>query len=144
MPAAEFIPAARSYDGTRWRHMGRSRLGIDCVGLVLLAAREVGHAVEDVASYRRGANGYDVVREIAARTVRADLAAPAEGDILLFRDGLYPCHCGILGRRHGVWSLIHAHAKRGRVLEEPFEPHWRSLATHAFALPEPRSLRELR
>jgi cell wall-associated NlpC family hydrolase len=133
---AEFIAAARGFDGVTWRHIGRSRLGIDCVGLVLLAARQAGHIVEDVPSYRRGANGYDVVREIAARTVPANLTAPAEGDIILFRDGLYPCHCGVLAREHGAWSLIHAHAKRGRVLEEPFDPHWRALATHAFALPE--------
>ena len=140
----EFIAAARRYDGSRWRHMGRSCLGIDCVGLVLLAARDIGHQVDDVPSYRRGANGYDVVREIAARTVPARLAEPAEGDIILFRESLYPCHCGILAREHGApgdapfWSLIHAHAKRGRVLEEPYEPHWRGLATHAFALPERR------
>ena len=35
-----FVAAARGYVGVPWRHLGRSRTGVDCIGLVLLAARE--------------------------------------------------------------------------------------------------------
>ncbi|TSD86026.1 hypothetical protein FFK22_024725 [Mycobacterium sp. KBS0706] len=130
------VDAARCYLGVKWRHIGRSRFGIDCVGLALLAARDMGHAVEDVAEYRRGAHGYDVVREIAARTQPASLAELREDLIILFRDGIYPCHCGILGTNaQGAWSLVHAHAKAGKVVEDPYAA-WAAKATHAFALPD--------
>jgi hypothetical protein len=122
--------------------MGRSRFGIDCVGLALLAARDIGYAVEDVTEYVRGAHGYDVVREIAARSRPASLVELRDDLIILFRDGIYPCHCGILGTSPEgapgaapAWSLVHAHAKAGKVVEDPFDG-WAGKATHAFALPD--------
>ncbi|KGM34771.1 NlpC/P60 family protein [Inquilinus limosus] len=129
------VEAARGYLDVKWRHMGRSRFGIDCVGLVLLAARDLGHLVEDVPEYVRGAHGYDVVREIAARTRPASLGALREDLIILFRESIYPCHCGILGAGPHGWTLVHAHAKSGKVVEDPYD-FWAELATHAFALPD--------
>ncbi|WP_342237169.1 hypothetical protein [Inquilinus sp. OTU3971] len=132
----QLVDAARAYLDVKWRHRGRSRFGIDCVGLPLLAARDIGYAIEDVPEYVRGAHGYDVVREIAARTRPASLAELREDLIVLFRDGVYPCHCGILGvSPQGAWSLVHAYATAGKVVEEPYD-RWAGKATHAFALPD--------
>lgn len=131
----QLVDAARTYLGTRWKHMGRSRLGIDCVGLVILAARDLGYDMPDVDEYTRHPHGYDVVRECEARLQRASLVDVRENFVLLFREKIYPTHTGIVGRnRHGQLTIVHARASMKRVLEEVFEPHWSGLATHAFQL----------
>ena len=45
--------AARGYIGTPFRHRGRSRLGVDCVGLGVLAYADCGVAVPDFRLYGR-------------------------------------------------------------------------------------------
>lgn len=42
MSADAFLAAARGYLGAPWVHQGRSAGGMDCVGLVVLAMRDVG------------------------------------------------------------------------------------------------------
>lgn len=117
--------------------MGRTKLGIDCVGLIIVCARELGYEMDDVPEYTRRPNGYDVVRETEARLTRSSLTDIRVNDILLFRESVYPCHAGIIGRdKYNRLTVVHARASVGRVLEETFEPKWSSLASHAFRLPD--------
>lgn len=51
MSAEAFVAAARSYIGVPWKHQGRSRAGLDCIGLIILAGRDIGIAVPLVANY---------------------------------------------------------------------------------------------
>ena len=46
------------------------------------------------------------------------------GDVLLFADGVYPCHAAIVSERHGVTYMIHAHASRRKVVEEAYAGEW--------------------
>ena len=46
------------------------------------------------------------------------------GDVLVFADAAYPCHCGFLTAKHGVPHLLHSHALRRKVLEEPYAGEW--------------------
>lgn len=130
--AADVIDEARSWLNVRWRHQGRSRAGIDCAGLVVLVGRALGLADHDDLSYARNAQGQDFLAPFR-RAMDAVLTPDAmPGDVIVFADILYPCHCGILSTRHDVRHLIHSHASRRKVIEEPYTGEWPAKAKFAF------------
>ena len=133
--AEAFVAAARSYVGVPWRHLGRSRTGLDCIGLVLLAAREVGVELPDPAPYAREPQGTRLLEGILAHAERVSEILP--GDVLLFRMGLYGGHVGIASM-HPAWSVpacLHAYAPRRQVVEQPMDAELRAALIGAFRLP---------
>lgn len=117
-PGERFVQAARGFCGVPFRHHGRTRGGLDCVGLVLLAAGAAGIAIDDPGRYARFSRGHDLSEWLRARFDRAD--AMRDGDILMFSSQAthLPCHVGLRATRHALPSVIHAHAARGFVQEE--------------------------
>ena len=135
MSAAAFVTCARSYVGVPWRHLGRSRTGLDCIGMVLLAAREVGVELPDPAPYAREPQGTRLLEGILGHATRVGDAAP--GDVLLFRLGLYGGHVGIAST-HPAWGVpacLHAYAPRRQVVEQPMDAELRTALIGAFRLP---------
>jgi hypothetical protein len=116
---AQLIAAARSYVGTPWRHMGRSRQRLDCVGLLIVAFRDAGLEVAEPPPYAVGRRGPDMVAELAARGDRIPLGEARDGDVLVFADGLHCAHVGLRSTWRGVPAVIHGRRDRGRVVEEP-------------------------
>ena len=51
---------------------------------------------------------------------------------LVFADSAYPCHCGFLTTKHGQPHLLHAHALRRKVIEEPYAGEWPAKVKFAF------------
>ena len=96
MTPAAFIAAARSYLGTPWRHMGRNRAGLDCIGLVLVAARDAGLSLPDPAPYEREPADARLVLE--ASRLASRVSSPAPGDVMVFRTTRHVGHVGI--RQH--------------------------------------------
>lgn len=134
MSPEAFVAAARSYVGVPWRHLGRSRTGVDCIGLVLLAAREAGVELPDPAPYVREPQGTRLLEGILAHTTRVAEAAP--GDVLLFRLGLYGGHVGIAST-HPAWHVpacLHAYAPRRQLVEQPMDPELRAALLGVFRL----------
>lgn len=117
-----FIEAARGWIGTRWVHQGRNRAGVDCVGLLLMAAQDIGIELPDMPGYRRSPNPALFVTHIRDNSL--SVAQPEPGTFGIFRDGTQPCHVGIFGERDGQLTLIHAYSALGKVLEEPFIHDW--------------------
>ena len=135
MSPEAFVAAARSYVGVPWRHLGRSRTGVDCIGLVLLAAREAGVEMPDPAPYVREPQGTRLLEGILAHAERVSEILP--GDALLFRLGLYGGHVGIASV-HPVWGVpacLHAYAPRRQVVEQPMDAELRAALLGAFRLP---------
>jgi cell wall-associated NlpC family hydrolase len=128
--------AARRYIGVPWRHLGRSREGIDCIGLVLLAARECGIAADDPAPYAREPSSHRLRQELAEVLDEVPLAEARAGDVLLFNLGLYAGHLGVCAEHpeYRVPSVIHAYAPRRRVVEEPLASLDAGTLTGAFRL----------
>jgi cell wall-associated NlpC family hydrolase len=128
------VAAARAWLGVPWRHMGRSRLGLDCVGLLVVVGRDLGLEVEDQERYpRRPQGGY--LRQTLERQLVDGGRTPAPGDIGLFADRRTPFHAGIFSLRYGRLHMIHAYAKRRKVVEEPFDHEWPGLLDRVYALP---------
>jgi len=120
MPNREDVIAeARTWLGVPWVHQGRTRLGIDCAGVVAMVGRAKGLSDHDEFGYQRRAQGYNFIRPFREHMDQKPINDMEPADVLLMRDGAYPCHAAILSCRNGVPTIIHAHATRGKVLEEP-------------------------
>ena len=129
--AAAIIAVARTCVGTRFRPQGREPgLALDCVGVVLIAARAAGVADPHVPAYAPGgADEAGLVALLAAHGCRA-VAVAAPGDVLVA--------CPAPGRLHLAVAvpggIVHAHAGLGRVVEGPLDPAW--TVTACYRLPE--------
>lgn len=115
-----FVKTARAWLGIRWCHQGRSRKGgVDCIGLCLCVAEDCGLQVRDVTGYSRRPEGSRLLSALQDQLLPLSLTEKADGDIGLFRDQGYPVHVGILSTKNNSPSVIHAHAARRQVVEEP-------------------------
>lgn len=123
MTSQAFIAAARSYIRTPWKHQGRTRSGVDCIGLVVLAGRDCGLDLPLEANYGRF-QAYWAMKPILMQ--HADRAGSAEpGDIILFKSNAL-LHLAILTEKG---TIVHAIGAAGRVTENrpmfPFLQAWR-------------------
>lgn len=125
MTAQAFVEAARKLKGARWRHRGRKEWAVDCVGLIVLAAREAGIRASDQTYY--GREPWDDRLRKACRANFGEPIAAIEaraGDVALirWRNG-EPSHVAIVGDDRRGLTLIHAHNLHGVVecsLAEPY------------------------
>lgn len=95
------IAAARSYIGTPFKHQGRSRDGIDCVGLLVLVARDLGFSVIDRPVYPRAPKS-DLLESMVAR--QGQRAAGWEPGCIVLYGKSFARHAAI----YGDGTIIHA------------------------------------
>ncbi len=116
------VDAARAWLGVRWRHQGRnSHSGVDCIGLCICVARECGYRVPDATGYARRQDGGQLIAVLSSHLSVVPTDQGRQGDVALFRDEGFPVHVGIMALKRGLRTVIHAHARRRQVLEEPLE-----------------------
>lgn len=124
-PAA-IVAAARAYKGTPYLHQGRvggPKGGIDCVGLGVCVAWDVGAKPRswNITGYRRLPDGVSLMRylreHMGAESV--DITTLAPSNLIVLAWDRLPHHVGIVGDYvHGGLSLIHASNNSGRVDEQ--------------------------
>ena len=105
---ADILRVARSWLGVPFAHQGRTRRGVDCVGLVVMVARELGISDYDFTRYERRPDGSFLTHFRANATERARVADARPGDLMVLADSLYPCHVAIRAEQRGEPTLIHA------------------------------------
>ena len=125
MDVQRFVDFVRTWEGVPHHHQGRTRFGVDCVGLAVAGLREQGVEVEDSFNYAVSATG----KLLLAAIDKTGLVEPVSvteavctGDILVFRVARDPQHLAIAvdsGR------IIHATSPEG-VCCVTFSPMWRS------------------
>lgn len=124
----QVIETARSFLGCRWHHQGRSRAGIDCVGLVIKTGHALGLSDFDITDYSRQP---DPVRMRALLGEHMDTIAAADakpGDVLLMRFEKEPQHVAIVTDI----GIIHAYAQVRRVTEHRLDSIWRARIVGAY------------
>jgi len=131
------IAEARGWLGVPWRHQGRTRSGIDCVGLVVCVAHALHLSDYDSTGYSRRAQGQGFVEHFRSNMDSVAIPEARPGDVLVFADQAYPCHCGFLTERLGHPYLLHAHATRRQVIEEPYAGEWPDKIKFAFRFRSP-------
>lgn len=90
----EIIPVARSYKGVPFYHAGRDRNGVDCIGLIVCVARDLGYSFKDDRNYSPGIYPERMFTGMEQFCHRVDDRQP--GDILVFDYRGRPMHCAIL------------------------------------------------
>lgn len=127
---AEIVSAARKYLGVRWRHQGRSSLGVDCLGLLVLVGKDLGLESRDTTDYARLPDGARLMRELDEQLTR--VAEHQAGDILLMRFNSSPQHLAI---KTDI-GIIHAYAQARKVVEHSLDSVWSSRIVCSYRLPE--------
>lgn len=121
---AEFVEAARSLIGARWRHRSRKPWAVDCVGLLVLAGEKVGLDVKAPKVYGREPWEQMLqagLRENFGDPLPAKEARPGDVACIRWRKG-EPSHIALVGDHPEGWlTLIHAHNLHG-VCEHSLAP----------------------
>lgn len=124
----ELHQAARKYLGCAFKHQGRSREGMDCVGLVVMSLADCGRQVADVTSYGRDPHNGLLERNLSATfgpAISMDQMRP--GDIVAIDFAGAVRHVAIIGvYEFGGLSLIHTDESVGRVVEHRLDSKWLS------------------
>lgn len=127
------VAEARSWIGTKWRHRGRTRFGIDCIGLIVHAVAAGGIQMRDRRDYGREPWKDGLQRELFEH-FGEPVMDMQPGDVALMRwhnqDG--PAHVGIIGDYcHGGLSLIHSYSLTS-VCEHVIDDEWRARIVEVF------------
>lgn len=116
--ARAFVDEARSLLGVKWRHRGRNRMGVDCIGVVAVAGKAAGILCDDESRY-----GREPWEDRLRRGCRARWGDPLPreqwqpGDVAIIRwNQGEPSHMAVIGDHpRGGLTLIHAHNLLGVV-----------------------------
>jgi len=115
------VAAVRGCVGTRFRAQGRTPgLGLDCVGVVLVAARAAGLGRIAPAAYALGGDNEPGVEPALAAYGCREVAVPMNGDVLVVAPAARQRHLAVVTPA----GIVHAHAGLGHVVEGPLDPGW--------------------
>lgn len=138
----EFLASVRSFIGTPYLHQGRSTLGMDCVGVPILALSQIGLQCDDLFGYSSQPDG-TTLRENVEKHLGPAVARWKPGDIVLMRwhenrrgRVVYANHVGVLGvAPYGNrWTLIHSFKAEQRVTECSLAGQWARRVLAVFSL----------
>lgn len=137
MTRDDIVTAARGWRGIPFVHQGRTRAGVDCIGLVLNVAWELGAVPRtyDITGYSRMPDG-SLFSECDRLLTR--ISKPQIGSILVMRFDEEPQHIGFFAQYNGHPSVIHALAERprgGKVVEHRLTADWPSKVVGCFDFP---------
>lgn len=132
----EFVAQARKALGTPWVHQGRVvPHGVDCVGLFLWTLRQLGLNDYEPPPYSMRAKWDQFVGCFREHLEEVPIAEMRMSDVAIFRQDIYPCHCGIITELKDDPKFIHAYRPRGMVVEERYTPQWKIITRTAFRVP---------
>lgn len=119
----DILRYARQCLGTPFRHQGRLiGVGLDCAGVIIYVARQLGLDPIDVQGYGTEPNNEQLERALDAQPCleRAFLEDRKPGDVLLMRFRFDPQHLAIFADE----TIIHAYQQIGQVVEHPLSDLW--------------------
>lgn len=127
---ARVIDAARSWVGVPFRHQGRDRSGIDCVGLPIVICKDLGvlPAEFDVANYGRLPTGQII--ELLQRQCKK-LSEPVPGSLVVIAWDKLAAHVAICTGP----TIVHSYQSVGRVIEHGYRGRWLRVTHSIWALP---------
>ena len=130
------IAAARGCLSTPFHHQGRTpQIGLDCIGLVIVALRASGMAINDRTDYGRRPNGQSLENALVAHSAERVDSITA-GDILLFRYDGQPQHVALAT---SVTTMIHSFAPARKVVETNIGDYWQRRLVGIYRFEEIRS-----
>jgi cell wall-associated NlpC family hydrolase len=126
----EVVAEARSWVGVPFLHQGRSRRGIDCVGLPVVIAMSLGLVPRtfDTGAYGRLPTG-ELTDRLQDACIKTD--KPKSGTIVVIAWTKTAAHTAICTGP----TLIHAYQSVGRVVEHGYRGRWLRMTHSMWMLP---------
>lgn len=113
MDSSALIAAARARIGTKFRHQGRNKYGIDCAGLVVASFADIGIKIIDRKAYPR--TPFNGELEGQAFKTFVEVFNNQPGDIFLMSFAGHPVsHAAIFTGS----TIIHSYQPAGGVVEQ--------------------------
>lgn len=138
----EIVAAARTWIGVPYRHLGRDRRNIDCIGFVWAVPREMGLAVPEIPSKYTRFPKTSMLIEGCERTLikkeqqGIEHAEPGDVIVLWGWERNEAQHFAIVGNHpmYAGLTMIHAFQKREQVVEHGIDEFWkeRYVATYCY------------
>lgn len=131
---ADIAAAARRRIGTPFVHQGRlDGIGLDCAGVVIRVAQELGLSDFDTRDYPAQPNPVAMRAALLAHLEVVRFAEIDVGDVLWFKVELDPQHLALLVSREPL-MMVHAFSKPGvmKVIEAHVDAFWRSRIAGCF------------
>ncbi len=133
---AQIAASALTWLGTPFHHQGRVRnVGVDCIGVVIGVARDLGLSDYDVTGYWHLPWGLTLLQELRRHLVAVPIADVRMGDVLLFAFNGSPQHVGICTGLDPL-RMAHAYAPMRKTVESPLTGEWLEQMRGAFRFPE--------
>ena len=132
------VEAAKSLVGTRYRHQGRNEAGLDCAGLMIVAAKMCGIDHFDTTNYSNRPNAAEFTREmLRAECTQIPLAELGHGDLLRLNTAGWPVHIAIYEvDEAGQEWYIHAFLPHRKVTRDPLTPVVQQSISSVWRFPE--------
>jgi cell wall-associated NlpC family hydrolase len=122
----DIIAEARKWIGVPYRHQGRGKFGIDCVGLLIEVAKGLGRPVNAPSAYSSMPQGYQLLNPC-----NEQLWKPARQKVIPGDLGVYwgwneaePQHFAFIGEHSGRLTVIHSFSKYNEVVEQAYNRLW--------------------
>lgn len=128
------VECARTYLGTPFHHQGRKKGldgAIDCLGLLVGVAAELGIPHHDFLAYPRYPDKRRLlIQEMDKSLIRigTEEMLPADVPCFWIRNPKRPHHVGIMTDL----GIIHTHASVGKVVETSFDERWVKRVAQAY------------
>lgn len=132
---AEIVAKAREYLGTPFAHQARVKgVGIDCVGLVIGVAQELGLASVEITGYARQPDPVAFRALMREHMVEKTFVERSFGDVLSFAF-VSEQHVGIITQLDPL-SVVHCWSKAGKCVEHALDSVWMQRIRGCWSFPE--------
>lgn len=128
------VEVARTWIGTPFHHQGRvKQVGVDCIGLVVGVAKELGFSVIDQTNYGREPYKFELEKQLDQQGIMIPKSEMQEGDILVIRFSKNMQHVGIFTGT----GMIHAYSGGPRkCVEHSIDKKWDSRIVRVYRYKE--------
>jgi len=106
-------------------------MAVDCAGLLICVAHDLGLSDYDVDGYPRVPDGVSMQAILGAEMIPIDVDDAGPGDVLLFGFYRHAQHLGIITRKDPAY-IIHAHQPNEKVIEHRLDSVWRKRVRGAY------------
>ena len=120
---------ARQYVGVPFKHQGRTIHGLDCVGLIIRIAHDLGISDFDYLNYGRDPKPEVMRKYLRSLLDRVGIAKQEPGDILYMSFLKHPQHLAIYTSND---TIIHAAYIFKKVVEQRFDTYWKQRVTEVY------------
>lgn len=135
----EIVDFARQFKGVQYKHQGRTGQGLDCGGILVLLAEELGIYHESKEQLRYGGNPEKFIlkQELDRYFVKIRLSEIQRGDIVLMKIvASRPHHIAIVSEYSAQsFGIIHTYDTVGKVVEHRMNQMWRDKIVQSYKVP---------